>query len=282
MEHDNIKGIPAMSLHLPNMSLVFPANGHLGQFINQELTKENTENKILEGEDYWGTLSWLIPEQILEERQMVSLIESNQSLQRDIRDNTRYLLSPRGDLVEITDNLLKELGFKSILYEMDNRNRRDTIVTVKAGNFEYRILVDEYLSLREIKNKKIMHLPLSANFISNIILSHLREIRCSEKVNEVSENINGGDGARRAFTARRPHLRRLPTGQEPTTEQIKKALKTYDIDIIRINREAQTRGETRKITFVFEAQNVAIAGQNPVHSRAPEATKKLQEILRSA
>jgi hypothetical protein len=279
MEYQNMKGASAISLHLPKMSAIFQANEHLAHVIQTAMFQENTNGKILEEEDYWDTLSYLVPPQIQEKEQLAALIETNQFLQRDIRNNTRYLLSPRGDLIEITDNILKSLGFQSILYEMDNRNRRDTIVTVKVGNFEYRILLDEYLSLRETKSRKTLHLPLSAHFVTNIILSHLREIRCSEKVNDINGGTNGGEGARRAFTARRPHLRHLPTGQKPTTEQIQRALTTYDIDIIRINREAETRGENRKITFVFEAQNIVIVGQGPVHSRAPEATKKLQEIL---
>lgn len=280
-EYEEKNGVPVINLHLPNISAPFPIKEHLEKFICLELSKENPNGKVLENEDYWDTLSMLVPPEILEEKRLASLIATNQSLQRDIRDNTRYLLSPRGDMVEITDHLLKELGFKSILYEMDRHNRRDTVVTVKVGNFEYRILLDEYFSLREMKDRKAVHLPLSANFINNVILGHLREIRCSEKVNEIGDNLNGGDGARHAFTARRAHLRRLPAGQQPTSEQIKRALKTYDIDIVRINREAKASGKTHCITFVFEAQNVAIAGQEPVHSRAPEATKKLQEILRS-
>jgi len=181
----------------------------------------------------------------------------------------------------MVDGDIKELGFKSILYEMDRDNKRETVVTVEVGNFLFRIKLNEDLSFQGPEGSGDVVLPLAGEFIEHLIVSHLHEICCSEKVNEVGSvddgDREGGDG-RRAFRGRRGHLRWLPDGQSPAPDQISRARDEYQIDLVRLNGEAKAAGKSRKRTFVSEAK-VAISGVGPVVSRAPEATKKLHEIL---
>jgi len=254
----------------------------LARFIRDRLqTVEPGRNEgILEHREYWQTLAHMVPESSNEDQILRQLAEINEEIRRDIRDNTTHLLSPRGDLIEITDPLLREWGFQSILFEMDARNRRDTIVTIDIERYQYRALLDEYFSLRTTETRQGITLSQRGNFILHVILSHLREIRCTENVGEISTGEHG-EGEEHLFFSRRAHLRRLPENHNPTPEQIRRALATYNIDLIRINREARLRGELRKRTFVFESEISALAGRGPIRSRAPDAMRELTALLSS-
>lgn len=254
----------------------------LARFIRQRLREVETgrDEGILEHREYWQTLAHMVPDASNEDHMLRQLAEINERIRNEIRDNTTHLLSPRGDLIEITDSLLREWGFQSILFEMDARNRRDTIVTIDIENYQYRAALDEYFTLRTVETRQGITLSHRGNFILNVILSNLREIRCTENVGEVSSGEQG-EGAEHLFFSRRAHLRRLPENHNPTPEQIRRALATYDIDLIRINREARLRGELRKRTFVFETEISTLAGRGPIRSRAPDAMRELTELLSS-
>ena len=280
------EGRQGVILTLPFREVIQEAKIHspieLARFIRDRLrTVELGRNEgILEHQGYWQTLAHMVPEASNEDHILRQLAEINEGIRRDIRDNTTHLLSPRGDLIEITDPLLREWGFQSILFEMDARNRRDTIVTIDVERYQYRALLDEYFSLRTTETRQGITLSQRGNFILNVMLSHLREIRCTENVDEVSGGEQG-EGEEHLFFSRRAHLRRLPENHNPTPEQIRRALTTYDIDLIRINREARLRGEHRKRTFVFETEISALAGRGPIRSRAPDAMRELTELLSS-
>jgi hypothetical protein len=252
-------------------------NSEVAKGILTALLRENKNPKTETDGTYWETLSHLHPEN-LDPEKIKLILQENQRLVQEIQTDTRYLLSPRGDLIEFADEDLKELGFDTILYEMDPHNKRDTTVTIKIGNFTFKLLLDEFFTFKQTDTKDGLLLPPEGEFLKNIILSHLREIRCSEKLNESGED-KGETGRRSAFYSRRAHRRKLPIGQSPSVEQIQRTWEHYHIDIPRMNKEAQAQGEGKQITFVFEVKNIAVAGLGPVRSQAPDATKKLKEII---
>jgi hypothetical protein len=233
--------------------------------------------------EYLQTISHLIPERIKESGKIEKLANLNETIRADIKYNTKYLLSPRGDLVLITDKTLRQLGYEKILFRMDKKNKRETVIEFKVGKCWYGFMLDEFFSPalmgEQKKEEPLMPLilPKQGVFLMNIVLSHLHQIRCSERV--IEESSDSETEAKALFLSRRAHLRRLPKGQNPTQHQIMRAMETYDIDIVRINREAAAKGEERKRTFVFEAETAASAGLGPVISKAPDATKQMQEIL---
>lgn len=246
--------------------------------IKNVLMRENKKPEIETDEAYWESLSHLHPENIDHEK-LELIAQENQRLTQEIQTDTRYLLSPRGDLLEVADDDLKNLGFETMLYEMDPQNKRDTVVTVKIGNFSFRLLLDEFFTFKQADTKNGLLLPPDGEFLKNIILSHLREIRCSEKLKEVGEDKTPEAGGKSAFYSRRAHRRKLPTGQTPSAEQIQRTWEHYHIDIPRINQETKAHGEEKQITFVFEVKNIAASGLGPVRSQAPDATKKLRQII---
>ena len=280
------EGRQGIILTLPFREQIREAEIHtpieLAHFIRQRLQEVETgrDENILEHHGYWQTLAHMVPEASNEDQILRQLAEINEEIRRDIRDNTTHLLSPRGDLIEIIDPLLREWGFRSILFAMDARNRRGTIVTIDIENYQYRALLDEYFSLRTTETRQGITLSQRGNFILHVILSHLREIRCTENVGEISTGEHG-EGEEHLFFSRRAHLRRLPENHNPTPEQIRRALATYNIDLIRINREARLRGELRKRTFVFETEISTLAGRGPIRSRAPDAMRELTALLSS-
>ena len=245
--------------------------------IKKALSGDTKGSTIETDSDYWESLSHLLPEDI--DQETLDLIaQENKRLVQEMQDNTRYLLSPRGDLLEITDDNLKQLGFESILFEMDPRNKRDTTVTVKIGKFNFKLLLDEFFTFKQADTKNGLLLPADGEYLKNIILSHLHEIRCSDKLNVAGGNTGQQTGGRSAFHSRRAHRRELPAGQSPTTEQISRSWEHYHVDLIRMNKEALAKGATKEYTFVFEVESIATTGIGPVRSQAPDATKKLNAI----
>ncbi len=251
---------------------------NISELIKTALDKDSKDKTAQTDETYWESLAYLHPENIDQEK-LELIAKENERLVQEMQTDTRYLLSPRGDLLEISDEDLKNLGFKAIAYEMDPKNKRDTVVTVKIGNFTFKLLLDEFFTFKQADTKDGLLLPPDAEFLKNIILSHLREIRCSEKLNEAGEDKNTQEGGRSAFYSRRAHRRKLPMGQSPSTEQIQRTWEHYNIDIPRLNQEARNKGEEKQVTFVFEVENIAASGIGPVRSKAPEATKRLRAIL---
>lgn len=253
----------------------------LGQIVRDDINKNRPEVVHMETPAHLRTLACLVPPEMDGRTEWNDIADANQRLRRNMIEDSRYLLSPRGDQIEITDPMLHALGFNSITYSMSQNNRRETVVTIAAGKLcEYRALLDEYFALRDVNTHNSIQLPQHGAFLENIILSHLREIRCSERVNEVGNAGTGTPGeTRRAFSSRRAHRRILPEGQSPTTQQITRILGEYDIDLVRFNREREAAGDARRVTYVYEVENVSIAGVGPVRSRIPEATRQLQELL---
>ncbi len=267
-----------INIILPNFQGASDNNSDIIDIIKRALNKEKKDAKIEIDEDYWESLAYLHPGNI-DVKKLERLGQENKLLVQEIQDDTRYLLSPRGDLLEISDDDLKNLGFKTILYEMDPKNKRDTNVTIQIGNFKFKLLLDEFFTFKRVETKDGLLLPPDGEFLKHVILSHLREIRCSEKLNEAEENKGAESGSRSAFYSRRAHRRKLPIGQSPSAEQIQRTWDHYHINITRINQEAQMKGDQQQVTFVFEVKNIATSGIGPVLSQAPDATKRLKEII---
>ena len=276
------------NLHLPSGNIV-SKGGHksIAEIIRNDLNRKGESFPSFERLEYWETLSYLLPDELQSAELLRIVGDVNEVLKEEMLYDSKYLLSPRGDHVEITDAALKELGFRSVMYEMDQRNKRDTIVTVSVGNFTYRMLLDEFFVPREIASHSALDLPLEGNFIQHILLSHLHEIRCFNRGVGIGEGgtsssrRRGGEQRDGAVVSRRAFRRLLHEGDNPTEVQILRARTEYHIDIIRMNREVAARGERRRYTWVVEIDNGA-PGQGPIRSQRPQATRQLQKILTGA
>lgn len=279
-------GERAVNVHLPFTNSVFKFEDGiaLSQMIHDELNAKIEQYPPLEDPEYWETLSYLLPDDLQSTELLRTVSDVNEVLKEEMLYDSKYLLSPRGDHIEITDMALKKLGLRSVMYEMDPRNRRETIVTVSVGNFIYRMLLDEFFVPREVGTHTAFDLPQEGNFIQHILLSYLHEIRCYNRGVGIGEAgtspLPGGDSEQRdgVVVSRRAFRRKLHEGENPTQGQILRAQTEYHIDIIRMNREAAARGETRRYTWVVEIDN-STPEQGPVRSQRPQATRQLKKIL---
>ena len=244
--------------------------------LKERLQETKNSDQILEESECFETLAHLTPEAL---EQFEELRGVNDQLIEQIKSDTKYLLSPRGDLVEITDFEAKDLSFKSILYEMNPQNKLETVVTIEVGNYKYRLLLDENYALREnTEDKKSINLSDEGVYLEYLVLSHLREVRCTNNVQETSSGDKDRKEQQRKFGSRRPHRRKLPAGKSYTEEQFEYILGEYGINLKRLNKEL---GNTRKdgmITFVRESM-VETGDRGPVRSKAPQATNELKGIL---
>lgn len=251
---------------------------HISQYIRAKITEDGEHTETLSAPNYWGTLSYLLPEATTHDH-LAQLRGVNERLRSNMLDSPVHTLSPRGDLMEIVDDGLNSLGFESITYRMSERNKSKIDIAVKVGNFTYeaRLLPDFKLVA---DNEGGLLLPEASEFVQHVILTHLHEIICTDNVGEFSDT---GDFAeqRKAFSSRRAHRRILEEGKRPTSKQILKILHEYGIDLIQKNRERLARGETQHITWVSQVDRIALGGKGPVVSKAPDATTALQAILRS-
>jgi hypothetical protein len=276
------QGITA-ALDLPGSTGVTHANtlSELGAIVKARLGENALGPQRMETPSHIRTLSYLLPPEVDGFTEWSRIADANQRLRAEMTADSRYLLSPRGDLVEIVDDTLRDLGFQSIAYQMDSRNRRETVVTLTVGaDCQYRVLLDEHFALCQVESRSGIPLPQHGAFLENTILSHLREIRCSDAVNEMNPTIVKHAGTtRRAFTSRRAHRRVLPEGHSPTPDQIIRILDEYDVDLVRMNREREATGEQRRVTYVYEVEDVALGGNGPVRSRTPQATRELHTLL---
>lgn len=272
------------NLNLPEYSGVRGADSipGLGDTVHEFALRPRTETLLMDQASHIRTLAYLVPHEMRAFTEWDRFADANAELRREMTENSPYLLSPRGDQVEITDALLRERGYHDITFQMDPRNKRQTVVTLTVGNnCQFRLLLDEHFAVREVQSMRGIHLPPHGAFLEHVILSHLREIRCSERVNETGNSgapANPGE-SRRAFTSRRAHRRILPVGQSPTSAQIARILGEYDVDLVRMNRERAAAGEARKVTYVYEVESVAVAGARPVRSQTPDATRRLRNII---
>jgi hypothetical protein len=273
-----------LNLHVPGHEGLSKVYEDIALSIAEMIKTADKGQGDLIQEKYWQTLSLMVPPEARNKEAQDELRKLNLETKEDMKHNSRTLLSPRGDEIKITDDLLKKYGLDSILYEMNPADKKETIVTLNISGSKYKIILDEYLSLRNFNHRESMNLSDESAFIKNVILSHLREIMCSDKVFEIKTGGKGkenGETARKKFTSRRPHKRELPEGHNPTKEQIAIILQDYGRDIVQMNKERELRGESRKVTYVYEVDNVAIPVKKPMKSSAPEATKKLKEILKN-
>lgn len=275
---------------------------HLPQFhgalpLNRSVLREAIISRLMLGqpeqmsdEQYWRTLAHVLPPEFdtreFREQALPALRELNDFYSRDLSGDTMHLLSPRGDSVDIEDPMLTAIGITKIELQMDERNKRDTAVTLDIGRAKYRILLDQYAALRDIKNPDHpVNLPDDGEFIRAVILGYTHAVRCTEFANEQSDS--GTESGVLLRGGRRAHRRVLPKGKKPTRDQIITIWKKYEVDINRLNAERlaehQAQGlpvdEFKLATYVSQVDPLEDSG-SPVELKAPKTTERLRAALR--
>lgn len=276
------KGEYTLVCAFPSGEGVYTFNGwdDLCGTIKQEVMNAKESTELLEPLA-WETLAHLAPHELTQE-QASALRELSARIKEEIRDQTQHLLSPRGDLIQITDPILQELGFKSILYSMHDEDKQNTVVSVTVGNTVYRAVLDSNFALRGLKDNVGISMPSDGEFIRYVLLSHLHAIRCKGDI--IAKTKTGefvaGEEAKSAFRGRRAHLRLLQEGRNFTEEQYMRAQgHPYFINLSRINAERRARGLKGNYTFVYDAQPSDPNDSDPIVSTAPNAMRDVKDLF---
>lgn len=240
----------------------------------------NTEPVNADDEKYWRTIFHLLPRELRDHPEKISsLTKLCDAMAKEICEQARYSLSPRGDQALIQDQATNRLGFASVAYDIFEENKKWTAVSVPVGNYNFRLLVDEYGDFRDYESHESLNFSGRAVFLRYLILSHLREIKCSERVS-ASATGKSGKGNREGFTDRRGHVRRLQIGQKPSPA-MELAARENGIDLARVNELLRQNGEDRLRTFIPPTQ-VAFSGKGRIVCVAPEAMNKYEETVRGS
>ncbi len=232
------------------------------------------------------TLSYLVPEMLLgkqKEEYFQRLREANTGMRKEMIEDAKYFLSPRGDILQVKDPVLQGLGFHEIQFKLHPKRRGDMEVEVLVGHYRFQFLIDDTYTFYSLRDRSHLVLSPFAIFFEHVILSHLHAIRCDgdrltpmiggkSKKNGI---INGGEET--TPVARRPHFRTLSTGQKPSSEQIILASKPpYCVNLVAHNIARENLGLGVQ-TFVREVKGEIPNG--PMRFSAPHATDTLKEIL---
>jgi|GEM_PF-5942258 len=248
----------------------------------QELP-QGTEPDIADAETM-KVLFYLRPDMTPDQER--AFLKDNMELRQNVvRDEIRSL-SPRGDKILVTDEELKKLGFESITYEVGEPVEK-TKVTLEVGKYKFFIQLSEDLLMETMAGGQDFEVSNERRaFLEQIILSHLYELQCSERI-KVGYSRSGQTAGEqekehhREFTSRRSHLMKLPRGKGFTLEakNAAKQNKPRPYDLVALNAKlGLTRQEGQK-TYVPPTENVAIGDRRPMVSKAPRAMDRAKRLL---
>jgi len=233
-------------------SRIFEANSDLGPFLLSELQSNMPENGPITRPDGVAALYYLTP--MLSSEKHRELSEQARSLRERIYQSQQRYVSPSGDKFTIEVPLFKGLGFESILFE-EGTPRIHTNVTLRVGNFDFKLTLDRKHNLRELNGERGFPVAtFKRGFFEQLVLGYFHALVCGEEL--VLKHGREGcaapeaDEAKRAFNGMRGHRRKLPAGQRYSDEQVEHYLREKDGDLRRLNLELGLTRETGQITYV--------------------------------
>jgi len=250
------------------------------------LSKEPRQPVVTEGREI-DCLAYLT-ERELDDTRLRALAAVTAPLREDfIQHRNTALLNPSGDQVLITDEALQHMGYKDMLFQMNKKNKHETIVHVAIHHYRFTVRLDELYELQHIEPGKqlILHERAKA-WLEHLIFSHLHELLCTKRAEElVRAHNHAAHGfetlALRKARSRRAHKRDLPPGESYTNAQFNHVLTTYGINLAEWNRMLGRTKETGMRTFVSETEGEESDGDAltaPVVSRAPHALDRYHRI----
>lgn len=204
-------------------------------------------------------LDYLRP-QLASVEEFGNLSNISRQLRKELQINPKRSISVNGTEILITDSNLCDLGFKSILYKYTS-NKPEMEVTISLGENKFLLpfKLDKNKQLVDFKNGEALNKGnlkadyASAKWMEAVVLSHLKEFTCSEKLSK--KNIFNGDKAilterdEEEFMSRVGHLRSLPSGENFSDAQVELAMVEQGWNLLEIN-EKRTSENMGKITYV--------------------------------
>ncbi len=278
------------AVYLPRQgesNLQIPSNLEQRRKIAQRgFNDEKAANKVIREDTIFELMALLFPNVTAEKR--TNLVSRIVELKRQLREDIRQLISPRGDHIEIEDELLsRELGITSITFK-PTTSVVDLDIIIRIGNVDCMLHIDDQCNLKRAEtdpkkiNRPLRVVPDTHLLIQELVYSHLQAILCKETVS-VGSSTERGSGLEEKVVSRRAHLRRLPVGQRCSEQQIR--LASEFCDLLAFNRSRGLTGETeetRQFTFVKAVEVEYIdeesKTQDPIRTRIKDASE-LKNVL---
>jgi len=131
-------------------------------------------------------------------------------MRQDIKLTFTRSVGKRGHELIISDPILRQFGYQSILFEQQNEKIK---VKIKIDRESYEItLGSDYRVLLEGDVKKFES-PQDQAWLELLVLSHLKKVMCTDEEHIAKELVGGEKQARlyrKQFVNKQDHLRRLP------------------------------------------------------------------------
>lgn len=205
-------------------------------------------------------LSYLRPD--INSEQITILSSLNRQLKHDLtvgrEDKMLRGVSMRGNLVEVTDNKLLDLGFKSMHFEKGVKAGLTNVI-INVGNYSVHLSIDLKQRLVNAGGNEITKPPLSipwlsAKWFETVVLAHLHEVSFVEpKTKGGIETTSDEVLQNETVVARDGHLRRLAPGWVYGSEQVTLATEEKGWDLVAINK-AREETNMRPVTYVKEVR----------------------------
>ncbi len=237
------------------------------------------------------------------------LLKISARVKQDLVARPVRSISLRGNLVEITDPALVELGYEAVLFENAKvKPQIKATVIVGEGGYQIPVLINEEKNVVDPKTGE----PLSrgavksdyasAKWFEAMILSHLHELTCKEALTRENMTVGkrwkgegGGDtdGAEgieeleKEYTTRVGHLRRLDPKESYSETQVQLAWEEQGWYLVQIN-ELRERLNLPRVTYVRIVDRVSLGDteeeatgrrMNPVGFKAQDAMVLLDGLL---
>jgi len=251
--------------------------------------------KITDGHEI-NCLGYLTPQE-LNPSQIKELAFTTAPLQEDFQCHRNHaLLNPSGDRMLITHESLNKLGYRDILFQMNKKNKKETMIDITIGNYCFKMRLNEHYELQHREpNKSLVLNGRAKAWIEHLIFSHLHELLCTTRTEEIPHTTAedrivkiatgttaDGESVKRRARSRRAHKRDLAQGESYTPTQFNYVLAQYSINLAEWNRELGRTKTTGMRTFVSEYEEEVsddAAPAEPIVSRAPHALDLLARVL---
>ena len=246
--------------------------------IQDILNEPSKGNNELRDPKFLKALFYLTPQLSPENRTRLS--EDIIPLRFEINREKRHSISSRGDKIVIVDEELKALGFKSITFKVAE-HAPIILTSIEVANYFFVVSINQDFEILDEKDRQLHGSFEQKAFVEHMILSHLKELMCTERVKPGNGENNGRRQTEREaeFRDRRPHLRKMPPNHAYSREALAEGLlDPLRYDLARINAERGLTKEIGQVTYV-KVSSKPLPGEQPLISRAPHATDRLRKIL---
>ena len=260
-------------------------NGIIQQELNKQISDDcvQYEGGVLIGKSAVEFLFRLRPD--IKAEQLDELASANSGIKGKIAQDRVYGISPRGDRVLMLAEEAKGLKYSDVCYELNPVNPEVPIkATILVGKARVVFGINKDYDVVAFPNGEQFEVSIKQRaFLDYLILSHLYELQCSERIKPGIKDgeIHRGKNIDRQveFRNRRSHLMKLPPSKGFTLEAVSLANDDPNHwDLYVINRQLGLTRETGQKTFV-RAISVPVPGEAPIISRAPHAFDDYKKIM---